>query len=271
LNNGRGALFETTVIGRDRLTPSCTLIELERPEGFQDALPGQFISIRITDTFSPLLRRPYSIMDLDDSSIRILVKAVGKGSTILANKKAGDRIDMIGPLGGTHFPAPDGEACLVGGGTGIAPLVFAARSWKRGGSTGRLTLVYGAEGKEELLIDLADRDFDEMHMATMNGSAGFHGDVVSLLEGLAGSGKSPGGILYSCGPKEMIRQLHMRVEGYFERHYTSLETVMACGLGACRGCTVPVGSGERVEYRAVCSDGTVFQAGDISWEEWGER
>jgi dihydroorotate dehydrogenase electron transfer subunit len=76
--------------------------------------------------------------------------------------------------------------------------------------------------------------------------------------------------LASCGPKGMVYGLDRSVGREFEEHYTSLETVMACGVGACRGCTVPVRNRDGSVYRSVCSDGTVFRAGDIIWEEWEE-
>ena len=83
-------------------------------------------------------------------------------------------------------------------------------------------------------------------------------------------GEAGGGILYSCGPEGMVRAMERKAASGFERHFTSLESVMACGVGACRGCTVPVKTDSGSVLRAICSDGTVFDASEIDWERWEE-
>lgn len=252
------------------VSASCHLLVFRRPKGFPDAEPGQFVSIRVSNSFVPLLRRPYSIMDLSESRLSLLVKVVGVGSSILASIERGDSVDAIGPLGSTHFPSPsERRAVFVAGGTGLAPLVFAVRAWKRKSIDVFTTLVLGASSREELLSETIEGDFSRCLFATMDGSFGHKGDVVSLCCDLVSSARLPSGILYSCGPREMIKALEERVSSHFKEHYTSLEAVMACGLGACRGCTIPVREGKRGKsYRTVCSDGTVFRASEIDWEEW---
>jgi dihydroorotate dehydrogenase electron transfer subunit len=178
-------------------------------------------------------------------------------------------MDIAGPLGGTVFPAPgEKDAVFVAGGTGLAPMIFAARTWKREGSSGRMDLVYGAGCEDELLVSLCEKDFTGVHSATMDGSCGFEGDAVSLLEKLVDDGAVGGGILYSCGPSGMVRAMERKAAPAFEKHLTSLESVMACGVGACRGCTVPLKADGGPVLRAICSDGTVFDASDIDWERW---
>lgn len=206
-------------------------------------------------------------MDLTDSELTLLVKVVGPGSALLADGRRGEHLDLIGPIGGTVFPRPEGgSALLVAGGTGLAPMFFAARRW----SGIELHLVYGASCRDEVLGDVTSGGFATSHIATIDGSAGHKGTSVSLCGELVGAGSVPTSYLASCGPKGMVSELERSVGRSFERHYTSLETVMACGVGACRGCTVPVRTPEGRAYRSVCSDGTVFRAGDILWEEWEE-
>jgi len=114
-------------------------------------------------------------------------------------------------------------------------------------------------------------EFSSRAFATLDGSSGFHGDVVALCRSLVRDRRLPaGGTLYSCGPRGMVRALEEEVRGAFRAHYTSLESVMACGVGACRGCVVPVGKKGATVLRTVCNDGTVFDAADIAWEEWEE-
>ncbi len=255
------------ILRNDPVSPTCRLIVLERPDSFPEAEPGHFVSIRAADTIRPLLRRPYSIMDLTDGELTLLVKIVGAGSSIIARKGSGECVDLVGPLGGTTFPRPEGgSALLVAGGTGLAPMVFAARRWRGM----ELHLVYGAACRDEILSDIISGGDAVSHIATIDGSAGHRGTSVSLCAELVGAGSVPTSYLASCGPRAMVSALEAGVGSAFELHYTSLETVMACGVGACRGCTVPVRTPEGTALRSVCSDGTVFRAGDIIWEEWEE-
>ncbi|MCK4549741.1 MAG: hypothetical protein KAU49_06215, partial [Candidatus Krumholzibacteria bacterium] len=264
-------LFTGRIIRTQRLSPSSHLVVFERPRGFPDAAPGQFVSLRITSTITPLLRRPFSIMDLTGTELHLLVKVVGKGSEILAHAPCGTEMDIAGPLGGTIFPSPDKkDAVFVAGGTGLAPMIFAARTWKRDGSLGRADLVYGAGCEDELLVSLCEEDFTAVHAATIDGSCGFEGDAVTLLEQMVEAGEAGGGILYSCGPEGMVRAMERKAAKGFRRHLTSLESVMACGVGACRGCTVPVKTDGESALQAICSDGTVFDASEIDWERWEE-
>jgi dihydroorotate dehydrogenase electron transfer subunit len=262
-------LFTTQVHRNVKLSPTCCLLVLNRPEAFPDVLPGQFVTVRLPGTAGPLLRRPYSIMGLERDTLSLLVKAVGTGSSLLAGKKPGDLVELLGPLGGTPFPRPEGDsAVFVAGGTGLAPIIFAARMWTGGGSIKYSYLLYGASCADELLPGLAEGLFSKSWFATLDGSSGHHGDVVSLFEDLFSKGALPASYLYSCGPRGMVRTLASSAGDRFDEHFTSLETVMACGVGACRGCTVPVLSPGGVLFRSVCSEGTVFRAADIAWEEW---
>ena len=267
---GRGC-FNALLKRSARLSPSCSLLVLERPEGFPDARPGQFVSVRVSASPVPLLRRPYSIMDLTPKTLSLLVKVVGRGSAEIAARKPGDTIDLMGPLGGASFPEPEGKpAIFVAGGTGIAPLLFAARAWRRKRLSPRTVLLYGAGGRSELFRDLVKEEFSVCEFATLDGSTGFHGDVVALCRDLVRKKRLPAGTLYSCGPRGMVRALVRATRGLFRAHYTSLESIMACGVGACRGCAVPVKGADGTALRTVCGDGTVFRAEDIAWEEWEE-
>ncbi len=263
--------FRAAIRRVEKLSSLCSIVVFDRPEGFPDALPGQFVSVRVCDSTVPLLRRPYSIMDLTGLELVLLVKIVGRGSGVLASARRGDVMDMAGPLGGTFFADPQGcDTVMVAGGTGLAPMIYSARTWKKGGVCGKIYLVHGAAGREESPGVFFDSDFDFVFRSTMDGSVGFTGDVVTLLEKLLGEKRISATNLYSCGPAGMVRALVERVDDRFENHFTSLEAVMACGVGACRGCTVPVRQDGRIVLRTVCDDGTVFRASDIAWEEWRE-
>ena len=267
LENNR--CFRTRISENTRLSSSTYKIVFERPDDFADAFPGQFISIRVNDNTVPLLRRPFGIMDLSETEIAILIKVIGPGSSILASKGAGEDVDIAGPLGGIPFDRPGEEdVVFVAGGTGLGPVIFCARRWKRENIVGETHLFIGAQTKEELLDGLYEDDFSFIYTATIDGSAGHRGNIVELLEKEINKGSIPLEVLYSCGPKPMVRALVDRIGTKFKNHYTSLESVMACGLGACRGCTVPVIDDGKKVLRSVCLEGTVFKADDIDWEEW---
>ena len=267
IDSGKGH-FRAVVSRREPLSPSCVLLSIERPRDFPEARPGHFVSIRVAHSIEPLLRRPYSIMNLTGSELVLLVKVIGRGSALLASRQPGDELDIIGPLGGTVFPEPEGgEAVMVAGGTGLAPVLFAARTWRKA----NLHLVYGASCAEEILESIVREGFASTHFATLDGSLGYHGDAVSLCAELVNGGKVGGSYLYSCGPKGMVSALEAGLGKRFTEHYTSLETIMACGVGACRGCTVPTRSEKLPVYRSICADGTVFRAREIAWEDWNDR
>lgn len=268
MNVNRGP-FRARIELTEQVSPSTYLLTLEKPEGFAEAMPGQFVSIKIGDGTSPLLRRPFSIMDSTPGSLVLLVKKVGPGTEYIVNRKSPQTLDLIGPLGETFFQIPAGEdAVFVAGGTGLAPLVFTARKWAKDKRIGVSHFLYGACTGEELLTGLCREDFTSVHVATIDGSEGFTGDVVEMFNTLREKGALPERYLFSCGPAGMVKRLMERGTGNFRSHQTSLETVMACGVGACRGCVVPVRTESGTEFRAVCSEGTVFEADEIDWENW---
>ncbi len=263
--------YVAKVIRNESVSSSCHIIQFEKPPHFPEALPGQFLSVRLLDDRFPLLRRPYSIFDLTDEEITLLVKVAGSGSSLIAGLERGETVDLIGPLGGTTFTYPGNEnALFVAGGTGLAPIHFASRFWRREGRPVRSYLLYGASDEDELLTELIGTEFSTVHFATLDGSKGFHGDVVALCEELLSKGQIPKDYCYSCGPRGMVEALVERVGEQLGQHETSLESIMACGVGACRGCTVPMFEGGHITPKAVCSDGTVFRAGEIAWKQWVE-
>ncbi len=263
--------FRTEILSNDQVTSTTRVITISRPPEFAEPGPGQFVSIKPGPGPVPLLRRPYSIMDADEWSLKLMVKVVGEGSRIIASGAEGDIVDLIGPLGGTEFELPEGEdAVFVAGGTGLAPLVFASRKWRSEGRMGKASLLFGSSCRDELLIGICGEDFDDIHEATMDGSAGYSGDVARLLEGLVRRGAVQGGWLFTCGPSAMVRAIVKKKITAFKAHQTSLETMMACGVGACRGCVVPVKVSSGPRYRSVCQEGTVFMAEEIDWEDWKE-
>ncbi|MFO7914728.1 MAG: hypothetical protein R6U43_03450 [Candidatus Krumholzibacteriales bacterium] len=270
MNINRGP-FQAIIEINEQVSPFAYMLTLQKPEGFAEPMPGQFVSIKIGDVTSPLLRRPFSIMDSTPGTLVLLVKAVGPGTRYIAGRRASETLDLIGPLGETYFDIPESEdAVFVAGGTGLAPLVYTARNWAKDGRIGISHFLYGANTGDELLTGLCREDFTSVHVATLDGSEGFKGDVVQMFSSLREKGALPERYLFSCGPAGMVKELVEGGTGNFRSHQTSLETVMACGVGACRGCVVPIKTEGGAAFRAVCSEGTVFEADEIDWKKWRE-
>ncbi len=225
----------------------------DAPQIADSALPGHFIHIRIADGPHPILRRPFSIFAADGTKIQVLFKIVGEGTRLLSSATVGDEIDIIGPLG-NPFRIGVKPAVLIAGGIGCAPLIFLAKRLRRAG--GNVSFLYGARTKLDLLlIDEISRIADKLEVATEDGSAGIKG----LISELATSYYTSDYALYACGPEAMLHTLKKQLDARGLVAQFSLESRMACGVGACQGCAVKTTKG----YRRVCVDGPVFLSDEI--------
>lgn len=252
------------IVRTERISNDIYRFTLHAPAIAEAARPGQFIMVRVQEGYDPLLRRPFSIHQATaDGRIQILFKVIGRGTGIMATLDAGQRLDMIGPLGRGFTRDRDRRICLLGGGVGIAPLFYLARDLLREVHPSQIRVLLGARAKEELAT-LAG-DFGNMGLevqtATDDGSLGYRGMVTDLLGGLE---KQVPWSVYACGPYPMMRTAAQVCKEKGWRCQVSLETFMACGLAACLGCTVPRG-GDTPGYLHVCKDGPVFEADEVLW------
>ena len=222
----------------------------------KDARPGQFVNIRISDTLDPLLRRPLSIHVVRGSKIEILYEIVGKSTRVLSEKKPGEYLDIVGPLGkGFDLESKPRVSILIGGGMGIAPLVFLAKKLK----TKKLALI-GAKTKSHIHCEKEFKEFGcGVKVSTDDGTKGFKGRVTSLLKNLLPAIDYRLSTMYACGPKPMLKEIALISKEQNIPAQISLEEHMACGIGACLGCVVETIHG----YKRICKDGPVFDAGKI--------
>lgn len=232
---------------------------LEVSEGFR-ARPGQFVHVDCGSEGGRVLRRPFSIFDLRDGALSLLIKPVGPGSSWLAARAEGQTVDLLGPLGRGFETPREGACALLAGGTGIAPLHFLLRRLR--GQGAEATLFWGMEKGEDFgdLPRLLQEDAGVL-ACSMDGCLGFKGDVLELFRSRQGYEAAT---VYACGPRGMLVDLAetmLRGDGLFFQ--ASLEERMACGVGACRGCAVPAAGGG---YLSVCSDGPVFDGGELDWK-----
>jgi dihydroorotate dehydrogenase electron transfer subunit len=240
-----------------------------------DPDPGSFLHVGIPSMGRFFLRRPFSVFDCDRNTITLLIVEKGEGTRILRGLGAETKVDFLGPLGSAFPPPRAGRILAVAGGVGLAPLYYYPRYWERR-DEGRersadYRLIYGGRTKEDLFLSQIDLSGDNVHLATEDGSHGYAGNAVNLAEELLS--QDPVDAVFSCGPTPMLKALSERTEQLGIPHWVSLENRMACAMGACRSCVIPVRSGGEARgdlgaettYKTVCHDGPVFQADEIVW------
>lgn len=245
-----------TVRSNTPIGPGHHLLELEAALPLPDIRAGQFLSLRCDPHDRHSLLRPLSILDADYTGriISIYYKELGRLSRRLAEVPAGTRLDCLYPLG-TGFPWTTDlrRVALIGGGVGIAPLLFWARQLEPYGSTMHVAGFFGGGGADDLPQELLARYEFPMHLATLDGSRGRKGNVVELFSEHC----EEFDVIYTCGPNAMMAALkEMLPHGV--PAFASLEEYMACGVGACLGCVASVFDNGALKHLSVCKDGPVF-------------
>jgi dihydroorotate dehydrogenase electron transfer subunit len=243
-------------------------LSLAAPEIAERAEPGQFVAFAIGGpTSALLLRRSIAISGAGDGVVTVLVAPHGPGSTWLAGLQPGQSVDVVGPLGRPFPAAPAGSrALLVGGGYGAAALVgLAARLREQGHE---VDAVAGAAGADRLcsvaeLQQVADR----VEVTTDDGSAGRQGMVTLAVDELL-----PGaGIVYACGPMPMLRAVADAATARGVPSYVAVEESMACGIGVCMTCVLPVvGEDGRTRFSRSCTEGPVFGGDRVRFADVGK-
>jgi dihydroorotate dehydrogenase electron transfer subunit len=254
---------EGVIVSNREVAEGIFLASLNAPAIAGSAIPGQFVMIRVRDTLSPLLRRPFSICGTGGGgSVKILYAVVGEGTKILASLRPGEAVKLLGPLGeGFSRPPPEGRIFMVGGGMGIAPLLFLADKYRP--LNGRFVAGFKSSGK---VFDFASEGFNlpNVMIVTEDGSVGRKALATELLSSMLDEDPGPCLRVYACGPFAMLKAAVSLVRRFKIPCEVSLEAHMACGLGACQGCAVP--SALRPGYLHVCKDGPVFDSEMIAWE-----
>lgn len=260
-------MFEQSIniISNNEVAPDTFMLRLLSPDIASAARPGQFVMIKVGDSFDPLLRRPFSICGTEEGGIvRILFKAVGRGTALLAARKEGESIPVLGPLGsGFALLHTEKPVFLMAGGIGIAPVLFLFQYLK----PHNYKFLSGYRTSAEIInIDGAGIPDFKMDIATDDGSEGFNGRVTNLLEDILDSGIEEPAVIYACGPLPMLKET-ARIS--LERNLgcqVSMETLMACGIGVCQGCAISLLSDiKEAPYHRVCKEGPVFDSREIDW------
>ena len=232
------------------------------PEIAQSILPGQFVNLRVDDSYMPLLRRPFSVYHVHDNNVSVIFNVVGTGTRMLSLKRSGDLLDVIGPLGTSYNIEGDYHTgILVAGGLGVAPLPMITAALQKRGRKIRTFL--GARSDKQLVSTY----LENVAVATDDGSSGFNGTVVDLLLKFLRNEPREDYKLFACGPTPMLIALFKAVEEFHLPCEVSLESSMACGIGICQGCPVERIGGEK-KYSLICREGPVFSNETVKLESW---
>lgn len=253
-------LLDLTVVSVERIHERYVLIRLTDGQPLPEMLPGQFVEIRVDGSPTTFLRRPISInfVNTEANELWLLVAAVGDGTRRLAALKAGEKLNCLLPLG-NGFTMPqkrEEKILLVGGGVGVAPLLYMGAQMALMGC--EPTFLLGARTAKDLLMMDEFRKYGRVCVTTEDGSEGEKGFVTnhSLLQ------KEQFDRIATCGPTPMMKAVARYARQANTECEASLENLMACGLGACLCCVEKTTEGNL----CVCKDGPVFDTKRLLWE-----
>ena len=266
--------FDASVLWNKAVADDTYRLRLSASADFGRARPGQFVMLQIDRAPGALLRRPFSIHQLvhADGAVcgfELLYKVVGKGTRALRNYGPGEAISVLGPLG-TSFAANRSwdRVFLVAGGIGVAPMPFlASRLLEKGLTPERCHVFLGGRSRSDLLCrDELTALGLPLVLTTDDGSEGdqctITHPVEAALEEAASKEGAPDAV-FACGPMPMLACLAGILEARAIFTQVSVESMMACGMGACLGCALP-DKEKGAPYRHVCIDGPVFDLGQIA-------
>lgn len=253
-------VLDLTVNSVEALSPKHVLIRLTHDEPLPAMLPGQFVEVRVDGSPSTFLRRPISINNVDYAAneLWLLVAAVGDGTRRLQQLSLGDKLNCVLPLGNSFTMPAEASAkvLLVGGGVGVAPLLYLGKQMRAKGVVP--TFLLGARTAADVLERALFEEVGRVLITTEDGSEGEKGFVTqhSVLS------QEHFDAIYTCGPKPMM----MAVARYAYKNgiecEASLENKMACGVGACLCCVEKTVEGNK----CVCKDGPVMNIKKLSWQ-----
>ena len=241
----RSVKTDQALILKNEKIPADTFRIILKTDIAEEVQCGQFVQVQVPGFY---LRRPISVCMADEETLTLVYKTVGDGTKAMSEMEAGQSINLFGPLG-HGFPVEKRSVLLIGGGVGTPPLLLTAKKYIEAGQ--KVTAVLGYNDKASLMLEEEFRELGaSVYAATMDGSCGTQGTV---LDAIRENGIEETYVL-ACGPLPMLKA----VSAAYSEGCVSLESRMACGMGACMGCVVKDQNGESMR---VCKDGPVFEIG----------
>lgn len=272
--------FSVEVVESVPLARDTYRLRFECPSLAQDVVPGQFLMLRVAGREEPILGRAFALYDTvpdsagQPSAVDIVYLVVGKMTSLMAECRPGDTLDVWGPLGNGFSAEPVDHLIMVAGGIGQTPMLALGQEFAGTKDYGRkvqtaqqVTLCYGVRNKD-LLAGAEDfrRGGIDLRISSDDGSVGHHGLVTDLLEQALDESKGTNVRVACCGPEPMMEAVAKITIARQVPCEVSLETPMACGIGICFSCVVKVQQPDgEWDYKRTCVEGPVFDAGKIVW------
>ncbi|NCF25185.1 MAG: dihydroorotate dehydrogenase electron transfer subunit [Gammaproteobacteria bacterium] len=270
----RGTIFveQGEVLGHEAWPGDQYVLRIRAPKCAAAARPGSFIHISCDEELP--MRRPLSIMRAAEDWIEVLYKIVGEGLHLLARKRCGDAVSLLGPIGQPfvlHEDRP--RPLLIGGGVGIPPMVCLADAIRNDGKAWHPLAILGSEIPFPFKLERSSLDVegigDDVHSTMpLLEQWGIPARLTSL-QGYAGCHNGSDGLtqveVFACGPTPMLRAVAALAARYELPCQVSLEEFMACAVGGCAGCTVRINTPGGPAMKRVCVDGPVFDAAAVAW------
>ena len=263
------------IVSNEEIQKEFFLMKVKLGNAFDDPLPGQFVMIRIAGLTDPFLSRPISIYSFFRSknfcTIELLYRIVGKGTRILAGLIKTSQVEINGPLGSSFEMSADKKQIIfIAGGIGIAPLSLLAEHLCRNDCSSKqeMSFYLGAQTADAIVgLDKIQKLCYNIQICTDDGTLGRKGFVTDAFQKDINKYSAANTMIYTCGPKPMVRKLSKILHGSKFHCQASLEERMACGTGACMGCAVAIKDNKgNLTYKRVCADGPVFDIRQIVWE-----
>ena len=252
--------LDLTVKSVEHINEKYVLLKLTDENSLPEMIPGQFVEIQVDGSKTTFLRRPISINDVnrEDNTLHLLIACIGDGTRQLGTLAVGAKVNIVLPLGnGFTMPSsPEKKHLLVGGGVGVAPLLYLGRKIKEMG--GEPTFLLGARSKKDLLMLDEYRKIGRVFITTEDGSEGEKGFVTnhSVLS------SETFDMISTCGPKPMMMAVARYASNAGIECEVSLENKMACGVGACLCCVEDTIDG----HVCVCKEGPVINIKKLKWQ-----
>ena len=249
------------ILSNHKLAEGVYRMDISLPEISSEVQgPGQFISLTVGEGWQMPLRRPMSIASVENESVSIIYKIFGKGTEWLKDRREGDVIEAIGPLG-NRFSLDNiniKETILIGGGVGVAPILYLHEQLSKD-VLDHLLIVGAVTAAEQFLEHTPNAG---IYLTTDDGTVGEKGTVMTLLEVLVDKLENP--YIIACGPEPMLAAIHNYSTEKNIPGQIAVESYMACGTGLCQGCIIQTSKNGSIEhsyherYSLVCCDGPVY-------------
>jgi dihydroorotate dehydrogenase electron transfer subunit len=271
--------LESRIVEHRSIAKDTWQLTLEAPSLARCTLPGQFFMVRLAGLNDPLIGRALAMFDRgfdpqgNPETVSVAYVVKGKFTHALSRFKAGQSVEIWGPLGNAFSNQPVDHLILVAGGVGITPMLSLASAalgqdtyGQEGHFAQQVTLCYGARTEEYLVaLDAFEERGVRLAIATEDGSLGHRGRVTEVLKDLLSRSEGTSRIA-CCGPEPMMQAVSKIAHEHNVTCEVSLETPMACGIGICFTCVAKIDQGDGTwDYRRTCVEGPIFESQSIVW------